>query len=109
MTTSSFERPRQISIARSLPPKLMWPKPYALRAPQALFQAVHVVDHHEAFAELGLKLRNDVHPVLGHVLQRRVADRERRVEGDEIDGGDVVELRVGHAAPAELRRGAGGG
>ena len=46
--------------------------------------------------------------MLAHVLERRVADRERRVERDEIDGGDVVELGIGHPASAELRRGAGG-
>ena len=66
------------------------------------------VDHDAALAQLGLELRDDVHPVLRHVLQRRVADRHRRVQRDEVDGRDVVQLRVGHPAAAELRRGTRG-
>ena len=81
----------------------------ALRAAQALLELVHVVDDDEALAELGLELRDDVHAVFAHVLERRVADGERRVERDEVDGGDVVQLGVGHAGAAELRRGAGRG
>src|SRR5205823_9062344 len=76
----------------------------ALRATEALFELVHVVDDDEALTELGLELWNDVHAVLAHVLERRIADREGRVERDEVDGRNVVELRVGHPAAAELRR-----
>src|SRR5438132_9170651 len=81
----------------------------ALRAAEALFELVHVVDDDEPLAELGLELRNDVHAVLAYVLEWRVADGERRIQRDEVDGWDVVELRIGHPAAAELRRGAGRG
>ena len=80
---------------------------HALRLTQAVLERVHAVDDDAALAQLGLELRDHVHAVLRHVLERRVADGHRRVQRDEIDGGDVVQLRVGHAAAAELRRGAG--
>src|SRR5439155_728121 len=48
---------------------------HALRAAEVVFEAVHVVDDHAPLAELGLQLRNDVHAVLGDVLERRVPRR----------------------------------
>ena len=81
---------------------------HALRLAQAVLERVDAVDDDTALAQLGLELRDDVHPVLRHVLQRRVADRHRRVQRDEVDGRDVVQLRVGHPAAAELRRGTRG-
>jgi hypothetical protein len=79
---------------------------HALRLAQAVLERMDAVDDDAALTQFGLELRHDVHAVLGYVLERRIADRHRRVQRDEIDGRDVVQLRVGHPAAAELRRGA---
>ena len=75
---------------------------------QTITEAVDVVDHDARFAELRAQLRDDVHPMLRHVLQRRAADREGGVQGDHVHGGDVVQLGVCDAAGPQLGGGAGG-
>ena len=80
-----------------------------LRPLELLFHGVDVVDNYAAVGQLRLQLRHDVHPVDRDVLQRPQADRHRRVQRDQVDRRDVVELGVGHAAAAELGRGAGRG
>ena len=80
-----------------------------LRELELLAHLVEVVQHDAGVAELGPQLRNDVHAVLGHVLQRRSTDRQRGVQRDQVDRRDVVQLGVGDAARPELGGGASGG
>ena len=78
-----------------------------LRPVEVLPHPRQVVDDNQPVAELGAQLRHDVHAVLRDVLQRRPADRQGRVESDHVDGRNVVQLRVGDAAGAQLGRRAG--
>src|SRR5207245_11124370 len=48
---------------------------HALRTTKTVLERDDVVDHNAALAELGLELRDDIHAVLAHVLERGVADR----------------------------------
>ena len=82
---------------------------HRLRAVKLLFYRVDVVEDDTAVAELGLQLRHDVHAMDGDVLERRVADRHRRIQRHDVDGRDVVQLRVGHPTAGKLGRGPGRG
>jgi hypothetical protein len=79
-----------------------------LRLLELRLQLRDVVDDDAGVAQLRSQLRDHVHPMLRHVLQRREPDRQCRVERDDVDGGDVVQLGVGDAARSELGGGAGG-
>src|SRR5213080_4825507 len=80
-----------------------------LRPLQLFLHGVDVVDDDAALSQLRLELRDDVHAVNGHVLERGLSDRHRRVERDEIDRWDVVQLGVGEATSAQLGCGASRG